>query len=509
MALHRGGRQLPTRAGRRWRARLAAVMVLMLLSGLLPAHGSAQDSSQAGAVIVAPIRGAIDLGVAPFLSRVLDEAAADGARAVLLEIDTPGGRLDAVLQMRDALLDSPVRTIAYVNRTAFSAGALIAIACEEIYLPPGAAMGAATPVDGATGETASEKVVSAVRTTFKTTAEARDRDPLVAEAMVDPAVVIPDLTTSGELLTLTTEEAIRWGYADGVVASRAEALAAAGLSGAPVVEVEPSPAERVVRVITEPVLSSLLIILALLLIIGDFFVEGFGLAGAAGVALLGLFFWGHLLAGLAGWEDVALVGLGLGLIAIELLIVPGFGVPGVLGLAALGGGLFLALVGRDFQIQSPDVITRAALTVAVSLLVVLGGIVALFALLPRGRRLSGLMLQPAGVTGARTPAPAPTAGWLRWFGGATVAPRAVSARPEPLVVAPDVMTGQPEAGSAESTLAGAAGVAVTDLRPSGVAEIDGRRVDVVSDGEYIPAGAPIAVIADERYRRVVRRADGA
>lgn len=510
MALHRGSRRLSTngsaRAGRFGQARLVAVLLLMLAGGLLPAQVSAQDDRQAGAVVVVPIRGTIDLGLAPFLSRVLAEAAAAGAAAVLLEIDTPGGRLDAVLQMRDALLDSPVRTIAYVNRTAFSAGALIAIACEEIYLPPGAAMGAATPVDGATGETASEKVVSAVRTTFKTTAEARGRDPLVAEAMVDPTVVIPDLDNGGELLTLTTDEAIRWGYADGVVASRAEALATAGLAGAPVIEVEPSLAERVVRVITEPVLSSLLIILALLLIIGDFFVEGFGLAGAAGVVLLGLFFWGHLLAGLAGWEDVALVVLGLGLIAIELLIVPGFGVPGILGLAALGGGLFLALVGRDFQIQTPELITRAALTVAISLLAVIAGIVALFALLPRSRRLSGLMLQPAGDAGTR-PAP-PTWGWLRWFGGASAAP-ATRAPPEPLVVtpAPATFTSHPATESPAPTLAGAAGVAVTDLRPSGVAEIDGRRVDVVSGGEYIPAGAPIAVIADDQYRRVVRRAD--
>ena len=512
MALHRDGRPLSTNSsiGPCWLGQRHVVVLLLMLvgGGLLPGRVSAQDEPRAGAVIVVPIRGAIDLGVAPFLSRALDEAAAAGAAAVLLEIDTPGGRLDAVLGMQAALLDSPVRTIAYVNRTAFSAGALIAIACEEIYMPPGAAMGAATPVDGATGETASEKVVSAVRTTFKTTAEARGRDPRVAEAMVDPAVVIPGLDTGGELLTLTTDEAIRWGYADGVVASRAEALAAAGLAAAPVVEIEPSLAERLVRLITEPLLSSLLIILALLLIIGDFFVEGFGLAGAAGIALLALFFWGHLLAGLAGWEDVALVALGLALIAIELLIVPGFGVPGILGLAALGGGLFLALIGRDFQFQAPELITRAALTVAVSLLVVIAGVIAIFALLPRSRRLSGLMLQPATEGGSRTSAS--TAGWLRWFGGATVTPPAAGAPPaaHPNARPADVIADQPVTAVGEATLAGAAGVAITDLRPSGVAEIDGHRVDVVSGGEFIPAGAPIAVIADERYRRVVRRTDG-
>lgn len=113
--------------------------------------------------------------------------------------------------MRDTLLGSGGPTIAFVDRTAFSAGALITIACREIYMTPGTVMGAATPVDGGTGETASEKIVSAVRTTFKATVEARGRDLHVAEAMVDPDVVIDGLVTRGELLTLTTTEATAWG----------------------------------------------------------------------------------------------------------------------------------------------------------------------------------------------------------------------------------------------------------------------------------------------------------
>jgi len=484
---------------------VVVLLVLLASAWLLPADGAAQEEGQAGAVVVVPITGVIDLGLAPFLGRALDEATAQGAAAVLLEIDTPGGRLDAVLQMRDALLDSPVPTIAYVNRTAFSAGALIAIACEEIYMPPGAVIGAATPVDGA-GETASEKVVSAVRTVFKTTAEARGRDPLVAEAMVDPTVVIDGLDDGDELLTLTTSEAVQWGYADGVAATRAEALAMAGLAGAPVVTVEPSLAEQAVRFVTDPVISSLLIILALLLIIGDFFVEGFGVAGAAGIAVLGLFFWGHLLAGLAGWEDVALVGLGLLLIAAELLVVPGFGVTGILGLAALGGGLALALLGRE--IQTPEMITQAALTAAVSLLIVVIGIVAILALLPRSRRLNALVLQPAGNAAAARPASRGAGwGWLRWFGEAATRPASPSQprlerRIEPAPTPPVSTPGTQPAGE---TMVGARGVTVTDLRPSGAAEIAGRRVDVVSAGDYIPAGATIEVVTDERYRRIVRR----
>src|SRR5829696_900033 len=160
----------------RWTSvRPIRVWALILLAiGTFASHAaSAQSGTDAGggAVYVVPISGTIDLGLAPYLSRVLNEAEENGAAAVLLQIDTPGGRLDAVLQMRDALLGSGVPTIAFVDRTAFSAGALIAIACEEIYMTPGAMTGAATPVDGAHGETATEKVVSAVRTTFKATAK--------------------------------------------------------------------------------------------------------------------------------------------------------------------------------------------------------------------------------------------------------------------------------------------------------------------------------------------------
>ena len=385
-----------------------------------PVLAQSDDSAPDGAVYVVPITGPIDLGIAPYLSRVLEEAEANGAAAVILDIDTPGGRLDAVLQMRDALLGSGVRTIAFVDRTAFSAGALIAIAAEEIYMAPGAVMGAATPVEGATGETVSEKIVSAVRSTFKATAEARGRDPLVAEAMVDPDVAIEGLDTRGELLTLTTSEAATWGYNDGIAANLGDVLNLAGLADAPVVETAPSLAERVVRFITDPAVSTLLIAGGVLLLIGDFFVEGFGIAGAAGFALLALFFWGHFLAGLAGWEDAALVVLGLLLIVVEIFVVPGFGIPGVLGLAALLGGLYLAMLGRE--IQTPEGIEQAAVTIVASLIAIVIGTIAVVTLLARGRRPGRLVLQSA-VGGIEAPAKRTTAGWLGWFGAASYLPR--------------------------------------------------------------------------------------
>ena len=123
-------------------------IVVVILAVVSSTREGAAQSTATDAVVVIPITGPIDLASPPFLARVLADAERDGAAAVLLQIDTPGGRLDAVLQMQDALLGTPVRTIAFVDRTAFSAGALVAIASQEIYMTPGAVMGAATPVDG-------------------------------------------------------------------------------------------------------------------------------------------------------------------------------------------------------------------------------------------------------------------------------------------------------------------------------------------------------------------------
>jgi membrane-bound serine protease (ClpP class) len=475
--------------------RLAALLVVLAGLALLLAPGVRAGSH--GPVHVAEITGEIDLGIAPFLQRALDEARDDDAAALVLVIDTPGGRLDAVLQMRDALLASPVRTVAFVDRTAFSAGALVALAAEEIHLAPGAVMGAATPVD-ATGIPADQKVISAVRSTFEATAEERGRDPLVAEAMVDPQVQIEGLVERGSLLTLTVREAQEVGYADGLADDLPALLANLGFEDRVLVRAEPSLAERIVRFITNPLVASLLITLGVLLLLGDLLAGGIGAGAAAGALLLGTFFWGHLLAGLTGWEDIVLVVLGIGLILVEILVVPGFGVPGILGLAAVLGGSFLATLNRDFDFVGSEQLVRSGLTVAVAFVAITAGLIGLLVVLSRRGGPSGIVLgsQPGG-TAASTNRPV---GWLRWFGDGSVlvSDRPVAGEPEladPMVHLPGPLTG-------------ASGTALSDLRPAGVADISGRRIDVVTEGEYIRAGEPVEVVVDEGYRRVVRRPAG-
>jgi membrane-bound serine protease (ClpP class) len=484
----------------------AALVVAGLLGSPTPSSAQAGSGEAAGPVYVVDISGTIDLGLAPYLARVLDQAEEAGAVAVLVEIDTPGGRLDAVLQMRDSLLDSPLRTIAFVDSTAFSAGALVALASEEIHMTPRGVMGAATPVLGGTGEVADDKTVSAVRSTFEATAEQRGRDPQVAAAMVDPDVVVDGVSERGSLLTLTASQAVEVGYADGLAPNRGALLEELGLEDHPLVEPGLSLAERLVRVVTSPIVASLLLLVGLLVLLGDLASGGVGAGAAVGAGMLTLFFWGHMLAGLAGWEDVALVVLGLALIAVEVFVVPGFGVPGILGLLALLAGAFLAMINRDLDFVTDADLVRAGVTVTVAFVGVLVGLVVVLTLLARGGARSGLVLQARLGSGEPVTERA-SGGWLRWFGTASgpfAEPPAGEgdARAAPHSATP-TMTAPP--GDEEGSLVGSTGTALSDLRPSGVADIDGERVDVVTTGEYLRSGERVVVVSDEGYRRVVRR----
>jgi membrane-bound serine protease (ClpP class) len=341
---------LPGAAGALGRVLLVIGMVWAVASALLAGDALAQTTPAPigdGPVMVIPISGTIEPGLGHYLERSIHEAEQHHAAAIVLDINTPGGRLDTVLEMRDALLDTAIPVIAFVNREAFSAGALITIASDQIWMAPGAVFGAATPIDGS-GNTASEKTISAVRSTFRSTAEQQGRDPVIAEAMVDPSVAVPGLDSATSLLTLSTEQARAHGYADGVADSRADLLTQLGLADRTVTVAEPTLMERATRWITDPVVASLLILLGLALIVVDGIIGGFGIVALVGMGLLGLFFWGHMIADLAGWEDLILIVVGLVLIGIEAFVIPGFGFAGILGLLSLVGGLVLSMTRRSF-----------------------------------------------------------------------------------------------------------------------------------------------------------------
>lgn len=358
------------------RALIVIGVVMATLTSLLTSGVLAQDSDGADAtVMVIPIQGTVEPGLGHYLKRSISDAEADGISTIILDINTPGGRLDTVLEMRDAILDTSIPVVAFVNREAFSAGALITIASDEIWMTPGAVYGAATPISGATGDTADEKTIAAVRSTFRSTAEQQGRDPRIAEAMVDPKIAIDGLDDSTSLLSLSTTQALEYGYADGVAESREALLDELGFSDATVTVASPTPIEQAVRWITDPAIASLMILLGLALIVIDGVVGGFGIAALVGAGALGLFFWGHLLAGLAGWEDLALIVTGLVLIAIEAFVIPGFGVAGILGLVSLIGGFVLTMTSRSFSdegfwSEAGGVLRTLMITLALTVLVI-------------------------------------------------------------------------------------------------------------------------------------------
>jgi membrane-bound serine protease (ClpP class) len=443
----------------------AGHMALVALA-LLAIFASTRAQDKPPVVYVAPIEGIIDLGLAPFVKRILDEAAAAGAAAVVLEINTFGGRVDAAVQIRDALLNSPVRTIAFVNKRAISAGALIALASENIVMTGGATIGAATPVQmgqpGAPSESVGEKTVSYVKKEFRATAESRKRPPLLAEAMVDADVEIKGVIERGKLLTLTTEEALKHKLIDHRADTLEAALEMLGIAAPEIRHASTNWAENVVRFLTHPVVGSLLITIAMLGIILEMRTPGFGIPGALGLTSLALFFWGHWLVQLAGWEELLLGAAGLILLAIEVLVIPGFGLAGVLGIIAIVASLVLSLVGPGFTMTF--MLVAAGRVVLALLLALLASLVLLRFLprLPFGRRL----ILNRGLAAAEGYASAPEidAQWL-----------------------------------------GKTGLASSPLRPAGIADIDGRRVDVVSDGEHIDAGQFIRVTRVDGNRVVVRR----
>ena len=440
------------------RLALLALVFLALVASTL-----AQDKRPV--VYVAPIDGVIDLGLAPFVTRVLDEATQAGAVAVVLQINTFGGRVDAAVQIRDALLGAKIRTIAFIDKRAISAGALIALAAENIVMTDGATIGAATPVQmGQPGQPAAavgEKTVSYVRNEFRATAESRNRPPLLAEAMVDADVEIPGVIDKGKLLTLTTQGALTNKLIDHRADTLEQALEKLGLGTPQLRSASPNWAENVVRFLTHPVVSSLLITVAMLGIILEMRTPGFGIPGILGLTSLALFFGGHWLVQLAGWEELLLGVIGLILLALEVLVIPGFGLAGALGILAIVASLVLSLVGPGF---STSFLLAAAGRVVFALLFALAASLVLLRFLPRlpfGRQL----VLDRGLAADQGYASAPQSD-VQWLG---------------------------KSGRASSP-----------LHPAGIAEIDGRRVDVVSEGELIDAGQAIKVIRVDGNRVVVR-----
>lgn len=469
---------------------MRVILGLLLIALFIPAASSLQaEGTMAGPVVyIIPFEGEVETSLSAVLKRGFENAENERAAYIFLEMDTPGGRVDAALEIVDLILQSKIPVAIYVTNGATSAGAIISLAADKVFMNGKnlSTIGTASPVLGGGGETSDTmeaKALSYVLAKVRAICEEKKFDEQktqLAMAMVDKEMEIKDpqdpnkiITTKGTPLTFTAQEAMKYGFIHGIVNTREEALDALGLKNAKQVIREEHVSERIARFFSSMAVSSILLSVAFLGLFLEFQSPGWSLPGLVGVIALVLFFWGHLIAGLAGYEGPILLLLGLLLLFVELFVLPGFGFAGVLGIVLIVASVTVTLL--EHSITSPhfsymvgwsDVMMALGRTL-LAMIVGACGAIALPFLLP--------------IT-ANTPVGA----WLF------------------LRESEDKSLGYHSAEDNLERFLGKTGVAQTTLRPAGIAEIEGNRVDVVSQGGYIESDTPVKVIKVEGRRIVVQ-----
>ncbi len=429
--------------------RIFTWLVLMTLSFVLLIPTIYADSAK---VFHVPVEQNVEKGLLSFLERTVKEAEQQNAEAIILDIHTPGGFVDAAEEIGKLLDATDLRVIAYINSKAHSAGAFIALHADEIYMTQNATIGAAGIIDGE-GNTADKKAESAWLAAMEAAAVSSGKDPLYAKAMADPSINLPDYgAPEGKFLTLTADNALEVGYSDGTANSLQEVLAKAGLEDAEVVSVEPTLFENIARIVTNPIVVPILLSIASLGLVMELYSPGFGVPGTMSLAAFGLFFFGHTIAGFAGYESILLFVIGVIFVILEFFV-PG-GIVGILG----GAMIIISLLFAGASV------THMAYSIIIAMFIAVIGMVILMKFFGKKMHVfNKLVLRDATTT---------EEGYV--------------------------------SNMNRIDLLGRIGEAVTPLRPAGVILIDKERIDAVSEGSFINKGSQVEVIKVEGSRIVVR-----
>ncbi|GMK45547.1 NfeD family protein [Paenibacillus glycanilyticus] len=452
---------------KRWRIAAVIWPLLMLVSMLLvtagglatggkAAHG-AEGSELGPAVYVVPVKQTVESGLKSFLERAYKEAAEAKAERVILVINTFGGEVTSAEEIGELIRKSSVPTTAYVEGKAVSAGTYIALNAQNIVMEPGSTIGAAAVVNGSGELIDNPKVVSFWVKTMREAAELNGRDPDIAAAMVDPGATLPlpdlkQVKQSGQILTLTADEALKVGYAEYKAESVDDAIKWLGLENRERIELNPSIAEKLASWLVNPIVMTVLFILGIAGIAIELFVPGFGVPGIVGILSFGLYFFGHYIAGFAGMESVVLFIVGIALLLIEVFV-PSWGILGILGSASLIAGVLTAA-------SNP-------MTAFISLVIALVAAAVILYFVVRKYKDRGI--------------------WNKF-------------------ILREKLTTEQGYLSAETKedLLGQEGIAITPLRPAGTIQIGDNRIDVVTSGEFIASGKTVKVIKTEGTWVVVR-----
>ena len=448
-------------------------------------------------VYIVPISGTIDLGLPPYIQRSITEAEQNNASAIIFEINTFGGRVDAATQIKDAIINSKVKTIAFINKRAISAGALISLSCENIFMTGGSTIGATTAVD-MSGKKGSEKVISYMREEMATTAEKWGRNTDIARGMVDEelefkkmisykyltknnikdttkisdyfliinndTIIVDDIEgrKKGNLITLTTNQALKYNFADFEAESINEILDTLNLADLEVIRNSENWSEAIVRFLTNPVVASLLTTFGFLGILFEIQSPGWGVAGSIGLICLTLSLGSSFIAGLATITEFLVIIAGLLFIGLEALVIPGFGITGIAGIIIFIWGLYLLLIPSVPVGQ--DIINEATNGLLIGIVGSIAGLVLIMKAFIKSKFWSQLT---APGTQNKEDGYSTSVGW--------------------------------------ETLIGESGEATTDLHPSGWVNVNKNRIFVVSEGKFIENKSKIIVISVQGNRVVVRK----
>lgn len=399
--------------------------------------------------------------------KAVEEAEQLGADYILIHMNTYGGLVDMADSIRTKLLNAKPIVIVFIDNNAASAGALISIACDSIYMRKSGTIGAATVVNQ-TGEVVPDKYQSYMRATMRATAESTGRDPKIAEAMVDPSVYIAGIIDSGKVLTFTSKEAMQHGYCNAEAENIKEVLALAGVESYEIVEQKLTSVDQAINWLINPAISGVLI----LIIIGGIYFElqspGVGFPIIASIAAAVLYFAPLYLEGLAENWEILLFLVGLALLAVEVFVIPGFGIAGIAGISLLLFSLISSLLandGFDFQIENPD--STGVFEAMAIVLIPFGSLIILFLLF--GDKLF-------------------EKGPFRRMVLSTTQSLA-----EGYVIADSV-----------HQLVGSKAITLTALRPSGKVELNGQVYEAKSPFGWIDKGTEVEVTGQERFMLIVQ-----
>lgn len=419
-------------------------------------------------VYVVDLKSEVNVSTARHIKNGIEAAEQDNAKLIIIHMNTYGGEVVAADSIRTALLNTKIPTAVFVDKNAASAGALISIACDKIYMASGANIGAATVVNGNNGEAMPDKYQSYMRSTMRSTAEENGRDPKIAEKMVDQNLSLPGISEKGTVITFTVSEAIEHGYCDAKVSSVEEVIKLMKVKNPEIVHYEDDMTETFIQFLMLPAVSSILVIM----IFGGLFFElkspGLGFPGLVALVGAALFFAPHYLHGLVGAWEILGFGLALILIAMEIFVVPGFGVTGISGIILLVLSLTMSFLHNkdlDFSMVTWEDFAFAIFMVAIALASSLVGIFALAKYVFKSK-------------------------WTHPY----VSTATFSKEDGYTAFSDDF-----------SMLVGKKGTATTDLRPSGFIEIKGKKYDAEAQTEYISVNDEVQVVKVDTYSLIVKK----